>query len=186
MLERGKRCTRLRARGILSKRLLQFIPALDSAEVLRLHQVETLRSRKFFRAATHQHHVQRMFHHRARQQDRILDAMHFRHRPGSERRAIHDRRIQCVLAVVGEYGALAGIEQRIILQHADGGGHRITWPLARFQLRIAVAQRQGQRDTMPPRDPTYTAYPYYDVSWFDAAGRSYYLQFTYKFGGSKL
>ncbi len=41
-------------------------------------------------------------------------------------------------------------------------------------------------DKMPPRDPTYTSYPYYDISWFDAAGRSYYLQFTYKFGGSAL
>jgi outer membrane receptor protein involved in Fe transport len=39
---------------------------------------------------------------------------------------------------------------------------------------------------MPPRDPTYTAYPYYDVSWFDAMGRTVNLQFTYKFGGSKL
>ena len=41
-------------------------------------------------------------------------------------------------------------------------------------------------DQQPPRDPTYAAYPYYDISWFDAAGRSYYLQFTYKFGGSPL
>lgn len=51
------------------------------------------------------------------------------------------------------------------------------------QLSLAV---DNLFDTMPPRDPTYTAYPYYDVSWFDAAGRSYYLQFTYKFGGSAL
>jgi len=41
-------------------------------------------------------------------------------------------------------------------------------------------------DKMPPRDPTYTSYPYYDISWFDAAGRSYFVQFTYKFGGSAL
>ena len=41
-------------------------------------------------------------------------------------------------------------------------------------------------DKMPPRDPSYTAYPYYDISWFDAVGRSYYLQFTWKFGGSPL
>jgi len=41
-------------------------------------------------------------------------------------------------------------------------------------------------DEMPPRDPTYTAYPYYDISWFDSLGRSYYLNFTYKFGGEKL
>ena len=41
-------------------------------------------------------------------------------------------------------------------------------------------------DKMPPKDPTYTAYPYYDISWFDSVGRSYYLEFTYKFGGSPL
>ena len=39
---------------------------------------------------------------------------------------------------------------------------------------------------MPPKDPTYSAYPYYDISWFDSVGRSYYLQFTYKFGGEAL
>ncbi len=51
------------------------------------------------------------------------------------------------------------------------------------QLSLAV---DNLFDKMPPRDPSYTAYPYYDISWFDAAGRSYYLQFTWKFGGSAL
>ena len=51
------------------------------------------------------------------------------------------------------------------------------------QLSLAV---DNLFDKLPPRDPTYTSYPYYDISWFDAAGRSYYLQFTYKFGGSAL
>jgi len=41
-------------------------------------------------------------------------------------------------------------------------------------------------DKMPPKDPTYTAYPYYDISWFDSMGRSYYIQATWKFGGSPL
>jgi outer membrane receptor protein involved in Fe transport len=41
-------------------------------------------------------------------------------------------------------------------------------------------------DKMPPKDRTYTAYPYYDISWFDTLGRSYYLEFTWKFGGAKL
>ncbi|WP_082542645.1 TonB-dependent receptor [Rhodanobacter sp. Root561] len=51
------------------------------------------------------------------------------------------------------------------------------------QLSLAV---DNLFDKLPPRDPSYTAYPYYDVSWFDAAGRSYYLQFTWKLGGSAL
>ncbi|MBA0221563.1 TonB-dependent receptor [Stenotrophomonas maltophilia] len=39
---------------------------------------------------------------------------------------------------------------------------------------------------MPPKDATYTAYPYYDVSWFDSVGRTINLQYTHKFGGSAL
>ena len=41
-------------------------------------------------------------------------------------------------------------------------------------------------DKMPPRDATWAAYPYYDTSWFDSIGRSFYLQFTYKIGGKPL
>ncbi|HET8898701.1 MAG TPA: TonB-dependent receptor, partial [Rhodanobacteraceae bacterium] len=41
-------------------------------------------------------------------------------------------------------------------------------------------------DKMPPKDPTYTSYPYYDISWFDSVGRSFYLQFTWKLGGEAL
>ena len=41
-------------------------------------------------------------------------------------------------------------------------------------------------DTKPVKDPTYSAYPYYDISWFDSQGRSFYVQLTYKFGGSPL
>lgn len=39
---------------------------------------------------------------------------------------------------------------------------------------------------MPPKDPTYTSYPYYDISWFDSVGRQINLQYTHKFGGSTL
>ena len=41
-------------------------------------------------------------------------------------------------------------------------------------------------DKAPPHDPTYTGYPYYDISWFDTEGRSFYLQYTHKFGGGPL
>ena len=41
-------------------------------------------------------------------------------------------------------------------------------------------------DTDPVKDPTYSSYPYYDISWFDSVGRSFYLQFTYKLGGAPL
>ncbi|MCD9029125.1 TonB-dependent receptor [Luteimonas sp. BDR2-5] len=41
-------------------------------------------------------------------------------------------------------------------------------------------------DKMPPYDATYTGYPYYDIAWFDTEGRSFYLQYTHKFGGAAL
>ena len=39
---------------------------------------------------------------------------------------------------------------------------------------------------LPPRDATWGNYPYYDTSWFDSAGRSYYVQVTWKLGGEAL
>ncbi|MGO4223594.1 TonB-dependent receptor plug domain-containing protein [Lysobacter sp. TAF61] len=56
-------------------------------------------------------------------------------------------------------------------------GYRAT---DRFSVTLTI---DNLLDDNPPVDPTYTAYPYYDVSWFDSLGRSYYLQMTYKFGG---
>ena len=41
-------------------------------------------------------------------------------------------------------------------------------------------------DQNPVRDPTYASYPYYDISWFDSTGRSFYLQLTWKLGGKAL
>lgn len=41
-------------------------------------------------------------------------------------------------------------------------------------------------DTMPVKDPTWSSYPYYNASWYDSVGRSFFLQLTYKLGGEKL
>tara|TARA_B100000678_G_scaffold167736_1_gene140083 strand:+ start:1455 stop:4334 length:2880 start_codon:yes stop_codon:yes gene_type:complete len=41
-------------------------------------------------------------------------------------------------------------------------------------------------DRDPVEDPSHASYPYYNSSWFDAVGRRYYLQLTYKFGGDAL
>lgn len=51
------------------------------------------------------------------------------------------------------------------------------------QISLAVVNLM---DKAPPHDPTYTSYPYYDISWFDTEGRSFYLQYTHKFGGEPL
>jgi iron complex outermembrane recepter protein len=51
------------------------------------------------------------------------------------------------------------------------------------QLALAVT---NLFDKNPPKDPSYTAYPYYDISWFDSVGRQVFLQYTHKFGGDPL
>lgn len=40
-------------------------------------------------------------------------------------------------------------------------------------------------DTMPKRDTTWTSYPYYSRNWFGVTGRSWYVDFTYRFGGKE-
>lgn len=75
---------------------------------------------------------------------------------------------------------------------ADGGS---PWIGATWRYNLAAGYRFNDAmqvslavnnlfDKMPPKDPTYTAYPYYDTSWFDSVGRSVYVNFTYKFGGN--
>lgn len=51
------------------------------------------------------------------------------------------------------------------------------------QLSLTVA---NVFDKMPPKDPSFATYPYYNISWFDTAGRQLYLRYTHKFGGSAL
>jgi outer membrane receptor protein involved in Fe transport len=53
----------------------------------------------------------------------------------------------------------------------------------RMQLSLAV---DNLFDKMPPKDKTSVDYPYYDISWFDSVGRSYFLEFTWKLGGAPL
>ena len=57
----------------------------------------------------------------------------------------------------------------------------------KFSERMQVSLTANNLfDKKPPVDPTYTSYPYYDISWFDTQGRSFYLQLTYKFGDKPL
>ncbi len=71
------------------------------------------------------------------------------------------------------------------------------WIGATYRYNLSTEYRFNERmrlsfavtnlfDKMPPKDPSYTSYPYYDVSWFDSMGRSYYVQLTTRFGGGPL
>ncbi len=52
-------------------------------------------------------------------------------------------------------------------------------------LRVALSVN-NLFDKMPPKDATWANYPYYDTSWFDSFGRSYFVQITWKLGGKAL
>ena len=53
------------------------------------------------------------------------------------------------------------------------------------RLRASLTIR-NVLDTMPVKDPTWSAYPYYNTSWVESTGRSVFMQLTYKIGGSPL
>ena len=57
----------------------------------------------------------------ARAGDGMTCAREPRDRAGLERGAIHDGGVEFVLAVGGEDGALAGVEERIVFEDLDGG-----------------------------------------------------------------
>src|SRR3546814_17975279 len=59
-------------------------------------------------------------------------------------------------------------------------GYRIN---DRARVSLAVNNLTNE---MPPRDFSNIDYPYYNFNWYDTIGRSYYLNFTWKFGGEKL
>lgn len=41
-------------------------------------------------------------------------------------------------------------------------------------------------DSDPVEDPSHASYPYYNSSWYDSVGRTFFLQLTYQLGGDPL
>ena len=39
-------------------------------------------------------------------------------------------------------------------------------------------------DTKPPKDPTWTSYPYYSRNWFSPVGRAFFFEASFRFGGT--
>ena len=93
----------------------------------------------------------------------------------------------------GAWGAsLFGNYLGRVANYANDAWTPATWRFnagARYDIsnhfRVALTVN-NLLDKMPPRDATWSAYPYYDTSWFDSFGRSFFVQLTYKFGGKAL
>lgn len=129
------------------ERFLQLLPTLVGTEIAGLDQGDALLARKLLGTVADQHHVLGAVHDAARQQNRVLDRVHAGNRAGLAAGAIHDRRIQLVLAVVSEHRTAPGVELRRVLQHGNGGGHRIHRAAAARQHRMAGTQRALHRLT---------------------------------------
>ncbi len=115
-----------RVRGIEQLRVVaapveQLLPALLGAEVARIDLRETLLHRKLVGAFARQHDVWRLLHDRASEADGIASSGHPGHGAGLAGRPVHDRGVEFVAPVGREYRATAGVEQRIVLEHADRG-----------------------------------------------------------------
>ena len=124
------------------ERFLQFLPALVGVEIRRVDEFDANRLRECLGAGAGQHHVRRFLHDRSREQDRILDAAHTGDRAGAQGRAVHDRGVEFVVAVIGEHRALAGVEARRVLEYEDRLGDRIHAAAAAFQHRVAGIERR--------------------------------------------
>ena len=86
----------------------------------------------------------RFFHDGARQQNRIAYGPDTGRRTGAQAVAVHDRGIQFIVTVMGEHGALAGVEVRVVFQHRDRCGHRVERGLAGLQFGVAALDRLEQ------------------------------------------
>ena len=66
------------------------------------------------------------------------------HGTGGLGAAVHDRGVELAEAVGVEDGAFAGVEERRVLHHVDGGRDRIQRRAAFFQDNVTGVQRLGQ------------------------------------------
>ncbi len=53
------------------------------------------------------------------------------------------------------------------------------------RARVSLAVN-NLTNAMPPRDFSNIDYPFYNFNWYDTMGRAYYLNLTWKFGGTPL
>ena len=89
----------------------------------RIDQIDADRFRECLRAVADEHDMRGFLHHGAREQDRILDAVHAGDRAGAQRRAVHDRGVELVPAVVREHGTQLDPD---IVRRGHGVRHRRT------------------------------------------------------------
>jgi hypothetical protein len=86
-----------------------------------------------------------LLHHHPGERDGVLDRLQARHRAAGEIAAVHDGGVELMGALVGEDRALAGVEQRIVLQEADHLLHRVQAGAAAREHLATDLQRRVER-----------------------------------------
>src|SRR5690606_29406259 len=117
------------------------------AEVSLIDQLDSVPLGERERALAAQEHVRRVLEHETGEDDRILHRAEPGHGAGAERRAVHDRRIELVLAALVEDRAFTGVEERRILEPLDGILDGIERRGAAAEPRRSRSEHVGKRGT---------------------------------------
>ena len=106
-------------------RALQLFAPEVGREISGFDHFQGVQAGEGFGAGADEQHVRGFFHHRARGVDRMFDASDAGHRARAQPVAVHHRGIEFVRLVAGEHRAVAGVEQRAVLEQADRQGDRV-------------------------------------------------------------
>ena len=120
---------------------LQRVPPAGRVEIGVVGEHHAVGAEKLQCARAGEQDVGRVVHDGAGSQDGVAGPADAGHGAGAQRGAVHDGRVHLVHAGRGEDGAVAGVEQRVVLQRHDAGGDRVQRRAAGRQ--DAVAGQQG-------------------------------------------
>ena len=109
-------------------------------KIFGVDQLDPVAFAEFLGATPDHHHMLRLLHHGARQDNWIADMLDAGDRTRAQGFPIHDAGVHFIGAGAGKDRAFAGIEMRIILQHADCGFDRVETRSARVQNFAAGAE----------------------------------------------
>src|SRR5579872_1951964 len=123
---RSRRSRRDQLRNVLAALLeLELLDALGGSEVAIRHQREAFLERELFGPGADQQHVPRLLHDAAGEVDGISHVPYRSHGAGAHLPAVHDGSIELGRAVAGECRAMAGIEERVVLEDAHRRADRV-------------------------------------------------------------
>jgi hypothetical protein len=123
---------------------LQRAPALFGEEIGGFGEGDTVLAAKRQRALANQEHTSRMFHDRARCQNRVARSEDAGHRTCATIATVHYRRVHFLGAGRRKHAASPGVEQRNIFEHNHRPGHGIKGAIPAREDIAADRQRAVQ------------------------------------------